>query len=198
MNAPSTGHPLVDFVIYTAAFLAALGGIHKFVWPALRGAYRLARGTERFIAEYQQTGGFAGLYKELHPNGGSSLRDAVDRVGREARDAAAAAREAVTEAQAAVSEAQRVGEITEELRGYAEDNRNGIARLDRRVTDVTEKAEALGQRQEVLREADARYARDLQGFIEGQYRDALEANEALRASLNEVLLIDAEDKERDR
>lgn len=69
---------------------------------------------------------------------------------------------------------------------------DGLLDLSQRVTDVNAKAEALGQRQEVLRMADQQFAGELKHFIETRYSDLIAGNEGLRAALNEVLAIDEE------
>lgn len=182
--------PWADFLLGAAALLVAIGTIYRYVLPALKGAYRLVRGTARLVDDFQASGGFAGLAeqsralsmdvaamkKELYPNGGTSMRDSLTRIERTA------------------------GELksdTSELREYATQNREGISDLrdqvndvSRRVTDVDEKASALGDRQETLRVADQQLARDLQHYVQTEHADLLLANEALRASLNEALGIE--------
>lgn len=176
-----------------AAVLVAFGTIYRYILPAIKGLWRIGQGTARLVDDFQVTGGFAGLAaqnaalaadmaavkKELYPNGGTSMRDSLTRT------------EATTRA---------LVDTTEELRGFAQQNREGIADLrdqvndvSRRATDVAEVAQALGERQEVLRVADQQLARDLQHYVETEHRDLLLANEALRASLNEALGITEEE-----
>lgn len=147
------------WIIGVAAVLLALGTIYRYVLPAIKAAGRLVHGIYRLVEDFRESGGFGGLSaqnqalagevveikRELHPNGGSSMRDSLTR--------------------------------TEQA----------LAKLDRRLTDVDEKATALGERQEVLRQSDERTAAELKTFLEREYRDAQEANAHLRASLTEML-----------
>lgn len=161
-----------DAVLTIAALLVGFGTIWRYILPGLRGLWRLGHGTYRLVEDFRDSGGFAGLSeqnqelaaslqavkRELYPNGGSSMRDAITR-------------------------------NLDELRGYAAENRAGIAELREQVQAVDEKAKALGERQEVLRAADRQVSEDLRHYIETRQADLLAANEHLRAALTEVLAI---------
>lgn len=110
--------------------------------------------------------------QQLQRNGGSSVADKVHE---------------------AVRVVGEIAQAVDRLEVTSQQNREGINQLGRRVTAVDEKAAALGERQEVLRSADQQFMRELQHYIETQYRDVLMANEGLRASLNEALSIDQEE-----
>jgi hypothetical protein len=164
-----------DVLAAIAAALLALGTIYRYVVPVLRAMWRVGHGTYRLVEDFRDTGGFAGLSaqnqelaaslhevkKELYPNGGSSMRDAITR-------------------------------NLDELRGYADESRQGITDLREQVASVEQRAQALAERQEVLRRADQQLALDLQHYIENKHADLLLANEGLRAALNEALSIDEE------
>lgn len=154
-----------DMIVGVAAVLLALGTIYRYILPALKGTWRLVHGIYRLVEDFRESGGFGGLAaqnralagevveikRELHPNGGSSMRDSLTR--------------------------------TEQALGD----------LGRRLTEVDEKATALGDRQEVLRSADVATAAELKSFLEGEWRDTKDANAHLRASLNEVLGMQGDD-----
>ena len=175
-----------DVLLAIAAVFVALGTIYRYVLPAVKGAYRIVRGTARLVDDFQTSGGFAGLAaqnaalaadmaavkKELYPNGGTSMRDSLTR----------------TEATVTI-----LVDKTEANREGISDLRDQVNDVSRRATDVAEVAQVLGERQEVLRAADQQFIRELQHYIETQYSDLLLANEGLRASLNESLGI-AEDE----
>lgn len=187
-----TGHPAVDTVIYLSAALVALGTIWRYVLPALRVAWKAAKGTEEFFDSIRATGGFSGLlgllnevrvevaevktlaqssHRELHPNGGSSMRDTVN---------------------ATAAGVHALGDKADRLEGYAAANREGIARLDTRVTDLDEKVDAQGTRITDHRRRNDETIAGLREFIEHEHREALLANEALRVSLAEALAVDRE------
>lgn len=176
-----TGLPAwADLILGLAALLVALGTLYRYVIPALRGLWRLAHGTYRLVEDFRETGGFAGLSqqnadlavnlaevkKELYPNGGSSMRDAITRNLDELRGYAAENRNGIAEL------------------------RERVQQIDDKVQQVDDKAQALGERQEVLRATDQQYAADLKHYISTKQADLIAANEHLRAALNEVLAID--------
>lgn len=180
MNAPSVGHPLADLFIYTAGVLLALGTVYRYVWPVVRGVWRVGRGVEEFATDWRATGGLRGLsqqmtdvkglatqtHKELHPNGGGSMRDAIDQAAKEARhavDAAKVAAEGVVRIEKA-TELNRVGinEITEELHEQG-----------RRITNHRSRNDAT--------------IKALEDYIHGERQDFIEAKQGLEASVTELL-----------
>jgi hypothetical protein len=105
-------------IVLLAAVLTALGVIVRKSWQGFRGLVRIYhlshRAFETIIGTEQTLGigdRISQVERELRPNGGNSLRDAVDQAASKAR--------------AAVSEAQRIGTITEDLRSdqLAQNNR---------------------------------------------------------------------------
>jgi chromosome segregation ATPase len=185
-----TGRPLADLAIYVAGVLVALGTIYRYVVPALRALWRLIEGTSRLVEDFRQTGGFAGLHAEvaevkvlaeqsrheLHPNGGDSMRDGVDRI------------ETVTEG---------LARTTEELRGHAAANSEGIADLRdqtndiaRRVTDLDEKADAQEQRITDHRRRNEETVKRIEEYLTGERQDLLIAKQGLEASVTELLQVD--------
>lgn len=175
-----TGHPAIDLLLLTAAVLVALGTVKRYVWPTLCAAYRLLRTIDQGATDYHLSGGFAGIKrrddemaaeisaikKELHPNGGGSLRDAVDK--------------AATEARTAAEEAARIGKVTEGL--------------DRRLIDVREVVDAQTERLVDTNERISDHRRRNQETVErieqyliGERVDLLEAKQGLEASVHELL-----------
>ena len=164
-------------IILLAGVLTALGVIGRKLWRAARGAgrmYQLGHAAfETIVGTAEHLGisdRISQVERELRPNGGGSLRDAVDQGTREAR--------------AAVTEAQRVGAITEELRGYAEANRNGIAELrqgqatvDQRITDHRRRND-----EQILA---------LRDYLESDRQELLLAKQGLEAAVTELLMVDA-------
>lgn len=112
-----------DAIAAVAAVLLALGTIWRYIVPAVRGMWQLVQGTAQLVEDYRASGGFAGLAaqnahltvevaavkRELHPNGGSSMRDSLTRTEK----ATAALTERVAEVDA---KAIALGERQEVLR----------------------------------------------------------------------------------
>lgn len=164
-----------DLGVALAAALVAWQLILKqYVWPATKGLWRFGHGFAQLVADFRDTGGFAGIAStirdlavdlshvrnlaeradhELHPNRGESLRDSVTRV------------------------------------------EGGIRDLREQVAAVTDQATAISERQEFLRAADESTAADLRRFLDTKYDAAMEANAHLRASVNELLAIEGDDDE---
>ena len=168
-----TGNRAIDLLLLTAAVLVALGTVKRYVWPALCGAYRLLRTIDQGATDYHLSGGFAGIKrrddemaaeisaikKELHPNGGGSLRDAVDK--------------AATEARTAAEEAARIGKVTEGL--------------DRRLIDVREVVDAQTERITDHRRRNQETVDRIEQYLIGERVDLLEAKQGLEASVHELL-----------
>lgn len=193
-----------QLAIAVAALLVALGTIYRYIWPALKavgrgvmGLIRLYQGTTQFISEWSGAGGLSvpariqRIEKELHPNSGSTLRDAVDRAAQEAREAAGHARVAVTEA-------NRLGAITHELRDYAQSNRDGIADLrdqvndvSRRVTDIDGKVADQGAQILNHRQRNEAQVEELRRYLTEERLELFEAKQGLEASVAELLMVDA-------
>ncbi|CAM5609277.1 hypothetical protein GCM10010329_17460 [Streptomyces spiroverticillatus] len=108
----ATGVEQVDAAVIWCAALVAVTGAVTVVWRATRAARRLARRVDEFVDDWQGTEArpgvpgrpgvmarlvdieqqiagtaeqLAAVEHELHPNSGSSLRDAVDRVDERTR-----------------------------------------------------------------------------------------------------------------
>jgi hypothetical protein len=159
-----------------AALLVALGTIYRYVLPALGALWRLLRGTEEFIADWRQTGGLGGLYeqlqqvkalsqsshRELHPNGGSSLRDSMTRVEEQG---------------------QQTSQAVDRLEGYASTSREGIAELRQQVDAQGERITDHRQRQEQTIAA-------LREYLEGERVDLVEAKRGLEAAVSELLMVE--------
>lgn len=150
-------------IVLLAAVLTALFTAGRKLWRGLKAAVR-------FFDDYDKSGGFAGIYKELHPNGGTSLRDSVDAGRDEARTAAEEAVKAATEARAAVTEAQRIGQITEALSDQ-------LTATNERVTEH--------------RRRNDETVTALKEFLEQEYRDSLLARQALESAVSELLMVES-------
>lgn len=183
--------PWAETLVTVSALLLALGTIYRYVLPALRGLWRgvkaLVHASEEVrdvLEDFRTVGGFQGLadqvnevkalatasQKELHPNGGGSLRDAVDEGRTEARAAATAAR-------AAVEEAQRIGHITESLQGGIADLRTETSTHGQRITDHRRRNdEAIA----ALRE-----------YLQADRDDLLLAKQGLEAAVTELLMVES-------
>lgn len=94
--------PLVDRLVILSVTLVAVAGAGALLWRWTRGLRRVAQRAEDFIDDWQGTPqrpgvparpgvmerldvmerDLAAVRAEVRPNGGSSLRDAVDRVDR--------------------------------------------------------------------------------------------------------------------
>ncbi|MGW7416145.1 hypothetical protein [Streptomyces sp. NPDC054863] len=99
-TAAPTGVAEVDVVVLWCGAIVATAGALAVVWRAVRPLRQLARRVEDFVDDWQGTEARPGVparlgvmsrlgaieqqldavEHELHPNSGSSLRDAVDRV----------------------------------------------------------------------------------------------------------------------
>lgn len=108
-----------DLIVGAAAVLVALATLYRYIVPALKASVRGVRALWRagkalveFIEEWRETGGFRVLAadileikRELHPNGGTSMRDSLTRSERgisDLREQVAA----VTDQATAISERQ--------------------------------------------------------------------------------------------
>ena len=150
-----------DALGVTAGTLVALGTIYRYILPLVLAGYRVSRGAARLVEDFQSSGGFAGLSAQAE-----ALSVDVAAMRKELfPNGGTSLRDSVTRIET------QVGDVS------------------RRATDVAQVAAALSERQEVLRIADQQFIRELQHYIESQYRDLLLANEGLRASLNEALSI---------
>lgn len=172
-----------ELAVALAALLVALGTIHRYVWPAIKaigrgvqGMYRLYIATQRFVHDWFGDEGqpsitvrIGRMEDQLRPNGGGSLRDAVDRAAREARQAAGEARTAATEA-------GRVGRITESLQQGVEDLRHDQSAQGQRITDHRRRNDEQIQ---ALRE-----------YLESERDDLLLAKQGLEASITELLMVE--------
>lgn len=190
-DVPSTGNPIVDILGYTAAVLASLATIQRYVWPALqafaagvRNAYRLYRGTQEFIHDWTGGGERQSIPERLDAievevrktNGGSTLRDLAIR---------------------AAESASRVESSIERLEGYATANREGIADLregqgevHRRLTDMDEKVDRQGERITDHRRRNEETIARLEDYL-GNERESLHLRaQTLEASVNELLSMD--------
>jgi hypothetical protein len=67
-----------------AELIVAVGGAIMAVGYGLKRVYRMAKNIERVLENSESaTTRLDAIEKELKPNGGSSLRDAVNRIDRE-------------------------------------------------------------------------------------------------------------------
>ena len=64
----------LDTTIKGVELFLAISGALAVIVAGVRKVYRLARNIEQVLEKVN------GMEKELHPNGGSTLRDAVDRI----------------------------------------------------------------------------------------------------------------------
>ena len=197
----------VEAVIGLAAVLTALGVIYRYIWPAIKVSYRAVRTLEKAAEDYRMSGGFAGLYKELHPNGGGSLRDAVDAGRQEARTAAEEARTAAAEARLAVQEATRVAEAVESnadgiehLRDQVNDVSQRVTALDQRAADLDGKIDAQGARIDSHRQRNEDTAEELRRYLSQERTDLMDAKQGLEASVSELLMVEGHEQrtKRDR
>lgn len=82
----------MDTVLYAAGAVAILGGAVAVVWKLVRAVRRLLRGVREFLEDWNGEPPRPGvparlgvlqrlerLDAQVHPNSGSSLRDAVDQ-----------------------------------------------------------------------------------------------------------------------
>lgn len=152
-------------IVAAAAVLTAIGYlVRRWVWPAVRGGWRLAKGTEAFVSDYQESGGFHGLTVEV-----GKVTNAVAQLGESTHRLegyAAANREGIAD-----------------LRDQAND-------LAKRLTDVDEKADALAERITRHRRANDEQAALLRQRLDRELADARTANEGLRATVHELLAMD--------
>ncbi|MBI0374717.1 hypothetical protein JBE27_00105 [Streptomyces albiflaviniger] len=101
----TTGIPGVDLAVVWCGAIAAVGGASGLLYRASRGARRLAERLGDLADDWQGTPArpgvpprpgvmqrldaieqqLAAVEHELHPNSGTSLRDAVDRVDERTR-----------------------------------------------------------------------------------------------------------------
>lgn len=176
--------PWAEMTGAIAALLIALGTIHRYVWPAIKafgrgiaGAVRLYKLVQQFVHDWfgdsehlSVPTRISRMEKELRPNGGGSLRDAVDGAAREARQAAGEARTAATEA-------GRVGRITESLQQGLEDLRSDQSMQGQRITDHRRRND---EQINALRE-----------YLEAERNELLLAKQGLEASLTEVLMAES-------
>ncbi|MFJ7523968.1 hypothetical protein ACIQ1S_03500 [Streptomyces griseus] len=105
MTAATTGvDPIDALVLWSGALVAVSGGL-ALAWRATRSVRRIGGKVENFVDDWQGTDPRPGVparlgvmsrlgaiedrlarvEHELHPNSGSSLRDAVDRVDERTR-----------------------------------------------------------------------------------------------------------------
>ena len=176
-----------DVLIAVAAVLVAAGTIWRYVLPVLQATVRLVRGTAGLVEDFRLTGGFAGIgerldrveelakssHRELHPNGGSSMRDTVN---------------------ATAAGVEAIADKAERLEGYAAANRAGIARLDTRVTDLDEKVEHQGERITEHRRRNEETVDRLQAYLEGERHDLIARAQGLEASVHELLMVDGHEE----
>ncbi|MFF0293139.1 hypothetical protein ACFYST_08110 [Kitasatospora sp. NPDC004614] len=94
MTDPTTGVARLDALVLWCGAVVAIAGAAGLLWRSARGAHRLARRVEEVVDDWAGTDEQPGVMTrldriedklatvehELHPNSGSSLRDAVDRV----------------------------------------------------------------------------------------------------------------------
>lgn len=163
-----------NLILGIAAVLVGLATIWRYVLPACKGMWRLMHGTYSLIEDFRDTGGFAGI--------ASVIRDlAVDlahvKVLAERADHELHPNKGMS------------------LRDSVTRSEQGISDLRQQVAAVTDQATAISERQEILRRADESTAADLKEFLERDYRDTQEANQHLRASVNELLAITDEPEE---
>ncbi|MEU5330928.1 hypothetical protein [Streptomyces parvus] len=105
MTAATTGVDPVDALVLWCGAAVAISGALALVWRASRSFRRIGAKVEDFVDDWQGTGPRPGVparpgvmtrlgaieerlarvEHELHPNSGSSLRDAVDRVDERTR-----------------------------------------------------------------------------------------------------------------
>ncbi|MEU6822789.1 hypothetical protein ABZ921_19355 [Streptomyces atriruber] len=105
MNAATTGVDPVDVVVLWSGAAVAITGALALLWRATRSVRRVTSRFEDFVDDWQGTDARPGVPArpgvmtrlgaieerlarvdhELHPNSGSSLRDAVDRVDERTR-----------------------------------------------------------------------------------------------------------------
>lgn len=114
--------------------------------------------------------------KQLQRNGGSSVADAVHR---------------------AAAQLELLQTTIERVEAAATLNGESILDLSRRVTDVDERVQGQGERITTHRQRNDATVAALQEFIRREYRDLLDAREALRASVSELLMVEGHE-ERDR
>ncbi|MDF2705554.1 MAG: hypothetical protein K0R62_1206 [Nonomuraea muscovyensis] len=101
----STGVPAVDTIVVWCVAGTALAGILVLLWRLVRGVRQVVVRVDDFVDDWQGVpsrpgvperpgvmarldaieGRLSNVEHELHPNSGSSLRDAVDRVDRRTR-----------------------------------------------------------------------------------------------------------------
>lgn len=104
-------------LIKAAAAVVALGILHR----AGLGIYRTARRIEDT---------FDLVHHELKPNSGGSLRDAIDRIETEARDAAGLAGEAANRADTAAKTAQSAATTAQHAADHSAAALDRIERLE--------------------------------------------------------------------
>lgn len=111
--------PAAHAVIVILGTLAAAGGTVGLALMTFRGLRGLIRLTDDFLGSPDDPGvrdRLRAIEKELHPNGGASMRDQLSRVERIATDAAEKAHHARDAASLAVNEAKASrGIITDRL-----------------------------------------------------------------------------------
>lgn len=110
----------------------------------------------------QQLDGVVEATNQLKRNGGSHLADQVHDI---------------------VEALATLKDQADRLEGFATDNREGIGRLDERVTGI-----------EGRYEADARTSRDLEQYLATERKDLVVRAAALEASVNELLMVEGREQ----
>ncbi|MES9587830.1 MULTISPECIES: hypothetical protein [unclassified Streptomyces] len=102
MSEGTTGIAAVDAAVIWSVAAAAIAAGLGLLWRITRGVRRIVSRVDEFIDDWQGTPARSGvpsrpgvmerldrIEHELHPNSGSSLRDAVDRVDARTQQIAA-------------------------------------------------------------------------------------------------------------